>query len=188
MGDFDWDEEQQGLVLGGFSIGYVLTQFLGGYLSERYGGKWVFGACTLGSSVVGAFVPLAATIHPTILVLVRALQGAFQGPTFPCSYAMAAKWLPAQEKARLMAFILSGMLENSPPSCTRKQKSLCASVGPCTGIVLGTPLTGILVKQTGWESVFYIEGGIGVAWFLLFAVLLKTSRNDPARLSIANLT
>ena len=93
-------------------MGYVLTQFAGGYLADRFGGKWVFGACTLGSSVVGTFVPTAANIHPTLLVFTRALQGVFQGPTFPCAYSMAAKWFPAEEKTRMMSIILTGNATN----------------------------------------------------------------------------
>ena len=37
---FDWDSKEQGLILGGFAIGYVLTQYMGAFLAERYGGKF----------------------------------------------------------------------------------------------------------------------------------------------------
>ena len=38
---FNWTVKEQGLVLSGFSVGYVLTQILGGYLDAWFGGKWV---------------------------------------------------------------------------------------------------------------------------------------------------
>ena len=40
---FDWDEAQQGIILGMFFYGYVLTQLPGGRLAELVGGKWLFG-------------------------------------------------------------------------------------------------------------------------------------------------
>ena len=42
-GPFKWDEGQQGLILGMFFYGYVLTQLPGGRLAEIIGGKWLFG-------------------------------------------------------------------------------------------------------------------------------------------------
>ena len=52
-GEFYWSSVQQGYVLGGFSYGYVCTQFLGGILAERYGGKWVIGLGTFLSTAAG---------------------------------------------------------------------------------------------------------------------------------------
>ena len=42
-GEFDWDPETQGLILGCFFYGYSLTHVPGGILAERYGGKWFMG-------------------------------------------------------------------------------------------------------------------------------------------------
>ena len=38
-----WHESQQGIILGMFFYGYVLTQLPGGRLAEIVGGKWLFG-------------------------------------------------------------------------------------------------------------------------------------------------
>lgn len=38
---FDWDSNQQGLVLSSFFYGYILTQFAGGLLSNKLGGHRV---------------------------------------------------------------------------------------------------------------------------------------------------
>jgi len=34
-GEFNWNGEQRGLVLGAFFYGYILTQIPGGYLASR---------------------------------------------------------------------------------------------------------------------------------------------------------
>ena len=40
---FGWSHKQQGVILGMFFYGYVLTQLPGGRLAELFGGKWLFG-------------------------------------------------------------------------------------------------------------------------------------------------
>ena len=41
--DNDDDHDDQGVILGMFFYGYVLTQLPGGRLAEIVGGKWLFG-------------------------------------------------------------------------------------------------------------------------------------------------
>ena len=110
---FSWSAKEQGLLLSGFSIGYIFTQLLGGYLSERFGGKWVLGVSTFGCGVLSMLIPVMAKVggdNPLPVFTVRVLQGLFQGPALPATYAMAAKWLPRNEKTRLMAVISAGMI------------------------------------------------------------------------------
>ena len=38
------------MILGAFFYGYVITQIPGGYLAEKFGGKWLFG---LGTCITG---------------------------------------------------------------------------------------------------------------------------------------
>jgi MFS family permease len=115
-GEFDWDSRQQGLILGSFSFGYVATQLIGGILAEMYGAKWIFGGCIFVCAILDFLVPFAARSGIIAMVILRATQGALQGPTLPAVYAMAAKWLPVQEKNRVLARIYVGK--------NNKQKSL----------------------------------------------------------------
>ena len=41
---FHWNSQEQGLILGSFAIGNILTPYLGGFLADRYGGKFVYGS------------------------------------------------------------------------------------------------------------------------------------------------
>ena len=110
---FKWDATEQGLILGGFSIGYTTTQFIGGILSQRVGGKWVFGPAIFLSSMLNFLLPVM-TINfgiPAIMA-VRVVQGMIQGPEFPALYTISAKWLPAPEKNRMLSFIMTGEFEH----------------------------------------------------------------------------
>ena len=113
---FDWDEQQQGLVLSGFSYGYFATQVLGGLLAQKYGGKWVYVFSCGGSVILGLMVPLAASMGITFLVVLRAIQGAFQGAQSPAFFTMTTKWLPESERARLFSLICTG--------CTLPQQNI----------------------------------------------------------------
>ena len=42
-GPFVWDESQQGVILGMFFYGYIITQLPAGRLAEIIGGKWLYG-------------------------------------------------------------------------------------------------------------------------------------------------
>ena len=108
VGQFNWDAQQQGLVLGGFSYGFCATQLLGGFLVERFGGKWVYGICAGASAALGMLSPYLAGVDISLVVALRAVQGAIQGCCLPALYSIVERWLPMQEKARLFTLIFSG--------------------------------------------------------------------------------
>ena len=81
-GEFNWDGDRQGLVLGSFFYGYILTQVPGGYLGERYGGKWLYGVGVLCTSVFTLLTPIAARIHVYVFLAVRILEGIGEVSTF----------------------------------------------------------------------------------------------------------
>lgn len=75
---YDWNQTQQGYLQSAFHIGCLLTQLLGGYYSQRFGGKHVVGFAVLLSSVCCAISPLVAVNYPVFLV-VRIIMGFAQG-------------------------------------------------------------------------------------------------------------
>lgn len=97
------------MVLGGFALGYVLTQFIGGFLAERYGGKYVFGIGLLLCSVLNFILPLMTVNFETpALTVIRITQGALQGLVIPAMFSLTAKWTPKPEKNRMMTFMIAG--------------------------------------------------------------------------------
>jgi MFS family permease len=72
---FDWDEKQQGSILGGFFWLFWMTQVPGGLLAQRYGTKLVFGLTNGIPCLLSFFIPLFARVDYRALVALRALQG-----------------------------------------------------------------------------------------------------------------
>lgn len=57
---YDWDVNEQSLVLSAFFWGYVLTQIPGGVLADWIGGRSVIGVALALSALATLFIPLAA--------------------------------------------------------------------------------------------------------------------------------
>lgn len=74
-GEFDWDSAEQGLILGSHFYGNIGTQILGGILSEKIGGKWVFGGGALLSALSSLLTPVAARAGIGWMIAARAVFG-----------------------------------------------------------------------------------------------------------------
>jgi MFS family permease len=68
----------QGLILGSFYIGYILTQLPGGMLAGKYGGKQLLGWCMLLCAVATIITPFAARANVILLIAVRGFAGLCQ--------------------------------------------------------------------------------------------------------------
>ena len=77
-GPYSWDKELQGVILGSFFWGSLLTQLPGGLIATRFGGKSVILVAMLLNSLTAIFSPLAAEASPYALMALRAIQGLAQ--------------------------------------------------------------------------------------------------------------
>jgi len=77
-----------GLILGAFFYGYLITQVPGGWLANKYGGKWVYSVGMLLCSFMTVLTPVAAKASPYLLVAARILEGLGQ---VSCMYAGTLK-------------------------------------------------------------------------------------------------
>lgn len=68
----------QGLILGSFFWGYLLTNIPGGRAAEYLGGKMVFGLGISISALLTLITPIAARTSVSFLVAVRVMGGIVQ--------------------------------------------------------------------------------------------------------------
>ncbi len=108
QGGFNWDSQDQGMILGSFFYGYTIIQVPAGILAEHYGGKWIFGLGVLFTSLFTLLTPLAARADVGWLVTVRMLEGLCEGVAFPSMQVLISKWIPVGERGRLGSAILAG--------------------------------------------------------------------------------
>ncbi|CAF0841673.1 unnamed protein product [Rotaria sordida] len=62
-GPFIWTKTMQGIILGAYFWGYIITQILAGYLAGRFGPRFLFGGAIIVSSLVIAFMPIVASVQ-----------------------------------------------------------------------------------------------------------------------------
>jgi len=141
---FGWTDTQRGLVLSSFFLGYMITQLLGGTLAARFGGKVVLGFGVVWWSLFTLLTPLSAMTSFPILIATRIAMGLGEGVAFPANYNLLGRWVPALERSRSVAFILSGI---------------------SMGTLFAVTVSPWVVVSYGWPAIFYLFGVFGLIWF-----------------------
>ncbi|CAH8605759.1 hypothetical protein MS3_00009148 [Schistosoma haematobium] len=170
-GEFNWDRLTQGLILGAFFWGYILTQIPGGILAFRFGPKWVIFSSLFGCAITEFCVPTAARIRAELLITLRVIQGLLQGVVMPNTGCLVGNWSPPSEKSRFTTFVFSGLV---------------------FGAVIGQSLAGVIsqpriIHSTNlttpmyisyWPYVHYIYGVIAVVFSGIWAILVFNNPNQ----------
>ncbi|XP_042855608.1 sialin-like isoform X2 [Penaeus japonicus] len=164
-GEFNWDEQTQGLILGAFFYGYTCTNLLGGRAAEHLGGRLVFGLGAVGSSFIALLSPICARTSTGLFVASRVLMGIAQGVSLPAINSIMATWFPPEEKAKISPLIYGGMQ---------------------IGTVISLPVSGLLISVGflgGWPSVFYVFGALGIIWGIPWFLLTHDRPEKHPRIS-----
>ncbi|XP_063244177.1 sialin-like isoform X2 [Bacillus rossius redtenbacheri] len=153
-GPFDWNEPVQGLILGSYFWGYLVSQLPAGRMAERFSAKWVLFASALLNIAGCLLIPPLSYLHYSGLLLLRVVQGIGGGLSFPAMHVMIAKWAPPQERSVVSAIVYAGM---------------------ALGTVISLLMTGAISAALNWEAVFYIMGSLSLVWCVLWAWLMDDS-------------
>ncbi|KAK2181869.1 hypothetical protein NP493_378g02034 [Ridgeia piscesae] len=159
-GDFAWSKEVQGVILGSFFWGYLITQVPGGWLANRFSAKRVLGYFMLMTAGATLLMPAGARFGASAVVLLRIVAGIGEGVVFPAMHHLWAKWAPPLERSKLMGFTYAG-----------------AQIGN----VLTMPISAMLCEygfDGGWPSIFYVLGAFGVVWFIAWMLLTADSPSE----------
>ena len=108
-GPFAWTEVEQGLVLGSYFWGYLITQVPGGWLAEQFGGKWIFFGAVVLNIVATLLSPGCSQAGFEYLIIMRILEGLGAGVTFPAMNVLISKWAPKEERSTISSIAFGGM-------------------------------------------------------------------------------
>ncbi|HEU4373961.1 MAG TPA: MFS transporter [Telluria sp.] len=160
---------QMGFVFSAFAWSYVLAQLPGGWLLDRFGSKityffsiFLWSVFTLLMGTVG-FVTGASAV--ALLFALRLLVGAAEAPSFPGNSRITSAWFPTTERGTAAAIFNSAQY---------------------FATVLFAPLMGWLVHSFGWQSVFYVMGGLGIVMAVVWQKTIYGPRSHP-RINAAEL-
>lgn len=76
LGEYDWSSGTQSAIIGSFYWCYILSQIVGGVLTQYFGTKTVFGASQLLTAICSLLMPTAADLHYGVMIMLRSIQGA----------------------------------------------------------------------------------------------------------------
>lgn len=155
--------ELMGLIFSAFSWTYAFAQIPGGLVLDRLGARLTYGLSL-------ALWSLATMLHGVMssvagLFSARLALGIAEAPCFPANSRILSTWFPQGERARA-----NGVY----------------SVGQYVGLGFMIPLLTYIVATFGWRALFFIFGGIGlvyaVVWHALYREPHESRRANQAEL------
>ena len=155
--DNGWSPTVQGAVMSAFFLGYVTLQIPAGYLSDRFGGKWVLGLGVLFWSLFTLLTPASAALGITVLLACRFLMGVAEAVTWPSIYSLYSRWVHPDRRASAVGLMNSGI---------------------SGGSVIALICTPWLISVWSWQDAFYLYGLLGVIWFVVWAPLAQSRPAD----------
>jgi MFS family permease len=75
LAEFEWNSTITSWILSSFYWMYVVSQVVGGVATQKFGTKAVFGWSQLATALGSLCIPIAASTHWSLLILVRSIQG-----------------------------------------------------------------------------------------------------------------
>ncbi|CAH2901224.1 MAG: Uncharacterized MFS-type transporter [uncultured Paraburkholderia sp.] len=146
-----------GLLFSVFSWSYVASQIPGGLFLDRFGSKLTYflsmtfwSLCTLAQGLVHGIAGL---------FVFRLGLGVSEVPCFPTNSRVVATWFPQSERA-----MATGTY----------------TVGEYIGLAFFSPFLFMLMGAFGWRSLFYVVGGVGIVFGLIWWLMYREPREHPS--------
>jgi MFS family permease len=136
---------QIGVVFSAYAYPYVVFQFIGGWVSDRFGAKRTLICCALIWAIATALTGLAGGFAS--LIAARLLLGLGEGATFPAATTAMATWFAKDKR---------GMAQGITHSCAR------------LGNAIAPILVYALIKAFNWRVSFFALGLVSLGWVLLW--------------------
>jgi ACS family hexuronate transporter-like MFS transporter len=146
-----------GLIFSSFFVGYAAFNFIGGWASDKLGGKRVF---TLAMGVWSTFCALTAAATGFVsLLVIRVFFGVGEGPLSSTMNKVVNTWFPHREAASAVGF---------------------ANCGTPLGGAIAGPVVGLIAVAFGWKVAFVAIGLLGFVWLFFWTRLAtETPRQHP---------
>lgn len=136
---------EMGYILSSFFWTYAVGQIVAGWFIDRYPVKWVFAIGFVIWSVATLLGGLAQGVAS--LLILRMILGAGQSVAFPAYSKVVASEFPPARMGLPNAILNSG-----------------AKVGAALGMLIG----GMLIAAYGWRVMFFVLGGVGLLFLILW--------------------
>ena len=149
--DLDFDDAQMGLVLGAFSLGYLLCQIPGGWLGNRLGTRASLPILSILWSVFSVWTAAVSSLFQ--MIASRFSFGLAQAGLVPNAAQVVKDWFPIGRRGFVSSIL---------------------TVSMSVGAVMTMKMTGELLDYFHWRWVFRIFSLVGVVWAVVFYAWFRT--------------
>jgi MFS transporter, ACS family, D-galactonate transporter len=162
--DLHISDVELGLIFSAFSWTYAALQIPGGVVLERFGARKTFGIALIFWSIVTGCISLARGFGS--LLGLRLALGAAETPAFPANNTLVSRWFPTRERGAATGSY---------------------TAGEYVGLAIAAPLLAWMATTYGWHSVFYLTGGLGLAFAFVWLGWIRNSPQSDKRVSAAEI-
>ena len=146
-----------GLLFSVFSWSYVASQIPGGLFLDRFGSKLTY---FLSMTFWSLFTLAQGLVHGIgALFVFRLGLGVSEAPCFPTNSRVVATWFPQSERA-----MATGTY----------------TVGEYIGLAFFSPFMFMLMGAFGWRSLFYVVGGVGLVFGVIWWMFYREPHDHPS--------
>lgn len=145
-----------GLLGSVFAIIYALCQLPSGWLVDKFGAKKMYGSAV---ALWSAATMLTGICNSMVsLVFARGILGVTEAPCWPGAAKITASWFPRKERALATGFW-----------------DAASKWGPA----VAPPILVAIMVAFGWRALFFVAGGIGVVFAILFFFVYHQPEKHP---------
>jgi MFS family permease len=145
--DLGLSQTQWGWVVGIFALSYAAFEIPSGSLGDRIGPRKVLTRIVIWWSAFTSLTGLVSNFY--LLLLTRFAFGAGEAGAYPNASSSISRWFPLAERARAHGTVW-----------------MASRIGGALTPLLVVPI----MLAFGWRACFYIFGGIGVVWAVVWYV------------------
>ncbi|PYV88066.1 MAG: hypothetical protein DMG05_16255 [Acidobacteria bacterium] len=165
MKDLKLSPAVMGTLMSAFFWSYSLLQIPAGYLIDRFGYKWTYGAAFILWSLASTGIGLAHSFYQ--ILFLRLLLGVGEAVAGPASLSFIKRHFQPEEQGLPTSIYVSGMM-----------------VGPAIGALLG----GLFLHELGWRPLFVLTGLIGFVWLLPWLLVVRPNYEEASPRAIRKIT
>lgn len=153
-----------GFIFSAFAYPYVIFQFIGGWVSDRFGAKRTLVVCAFIWALATTLTGLAGGFAS--LVAARLLLGLGEGATFPAATSAMAAWVAKDKR---------GMAQGITHSASR------------LGNAIAPMMVMAIMTAYDWRAAFYVLGIASFGWLVLWLISYTEKPADHPRITEAEL-
>jgi MFS family permease len=146
----DITKTDAGIIYSSFFIAYTIASPVCGYISDRYGSRWLLASFTVAIGIGAFLMSQASTILQASLFFTLAGIGCAAG--WAPVIALAQKWTNPEHRGRTVAFI---------------------DIASALSIIVMGVLVPVIVRDLDWRAGWMILGGMGIGIGILNFLTIK---------------